>query len=184
MTEREYFGDLRRELRGSLVTIDIPKERGDPLRLVQEAVRRRDEAAKLARRLGDDNERFDSVWCVCDVDEHHRLEDAVELAEKKRINMAVSNPCFELWPALHFDGCSRHMTANSLKQLLRGNMKGYDKSLDCRKLDGLRPIAINNAMELERLHGRNGNALNSNPSTGVWRLVEKLEKCAGSPGLR
>jgi hypothetical protein len=184
VTEREYFEYLRRDLRGSLVTIEISRERGDPLRLVHEAIRGRSDAAKRAARAADDNLRFDSVWCICDVDEHHRLAQAVELAARSKINMAVSNPCFELWPALHFDGCRRHVTANDLRKLLRGRMKGYQKSLDCAKFDGLRSIALERAVELDALHEKNGLPPGSNPSTGVWKLVQALEEHAGPPAMR
>jgi hypothetical protein len=184
VTERQYFEYLRRELRGSLVSIEVSKERGDPLRLVREAIRLRDQANKVAVRLGDDNERFDSVWCVCDVDDHARLGDAVQAAARGQINMAISNPCFELWPVLHFEKKTGHVTAADLRTLLRKRMKEYEKSLDCQKLDGLRQAAISNAIDLDDMHQRNGNSEGSNPSTGVWRLVQKLEKCAGPPILR
>ena len=83
VTERGYFEFVRTFLRGSLIQLEVSKERGDPLRLVQQAVRTRDEAADKARRLRDDNVRFDSVWCVVDVDEHPRLEEAVALAKQE-----------------------------------------------------------------------------------------------------
>ncbi|MFC7276656.1 RloB family protein [Paractinoplanes rhizophilus] len=162
----------------------MAKERGDPLRLVREASRRRDEAARIATRDGDVNLRYDSVWCVCDVDEHARLAETVRFAARSHINMAISNPCFELWPALHFDGCRKHVTAARLKTILRGKMKGYEKSLDCTQLNGLRGTALRNAAALDDWHARNGSAPGSNPSTGVWRLVERLEGGAGSPAVR
>lgn len=184
VTERGYFEYLRRELRGSLVSIEISKERGDPLRLMREAARLRDDASRSSTRNSDVNLRYDSVWCVCDVDEHARLDEAVRLAARSGINMAVSNPCFELWPALHFDNCRKHATATTLRSILRGKMKGYEKSLDCGKLDGLRATALRNAAALDDWHERNGSAPGSNPSTGVRELVEQLERGAGPPALQ
>jgi hypothetical protein len=38
---------------------------------------------------------------VTDVDTHSRLDDAIRLANAADISLAVSNPCFEIWPLLH-----------------------------------------------------------------------------------
>ncbi|MBN1461489.1 MAG: RloB domain-containing protein [Armatimonadetes bacterium] len=184
VTEREYFEYLRKEFRGTLVSIEISRKRGDPLGLVREAARLRREAASNARREQDDNIRFDSVWCVCDVDQHPRLEEAVRLARRSGVSMAVSNPCFELWPALHFDACGRFVTSGDLKSILRTYMPKYDKHIDLRKLDSRRAEATRRAVALERQHELAGRAAWSNPSTGVWKLVERLERFAGSPAPR
>lgn len=106
------------------------------------------------------------------------------MASVSNISMAISNPCFELWPLLHFKQCRRYVSAADLRTMLRSAMKDYDKHLDCQKLDGLRRTAIRNAIALDELHGKNGAKPGSNPSTGVWRLVENLEECAGPPALR
>lgn len=183
VTEREYFAHMRKELRGTLVTIEISKERGDPLKLVQEAARLLRESSRQAKRAQDDYMRFDSVWCVCDVDEHHRLDDAVQLAKRQDVNMAISNPCFELWPALHFESCGRYMTAGDLKAIIRRHMPGYEKSLDCKKLERRQEEAILRAIALDKQHDRDGKPSQSNPSTGVWRLVQRLKESAGSPAM-
>lgn len=75
------------------------------------------------------------------------------------------------------------MSAKDLKVILRGQMKDYEKSLRCDKLDGRRATAISNGAALDAMHERNGNVSGSNPSTGVWRLVKDLEEKAGPPGL-
>lgn len=181
MTETDYFNHLRRELRGSLVSIEISDERGDPLRLVQEAAKIRDRAAAQARRLRDDNLRFDSVWCACDVDEHQRLPDAIRLARSAGINMAVSNPCFELWPLLHFEDQTAHVHGRQLRDSLRRHLPGYEKKLSCERLNEGRQEACRRAEALDQMHARFEREPGSNPSTGVWRLVKLLEESAGPP---
>ncbi|TQS12736.1 RloB family protein, partial [Microbispora hainanensis] len=42
---------------------------------------------------------FDEYWCVFDVDEHHSLARAIELASLNSINIAVSNPCIDRYEA-------------------------------------------------------------------------------------
>ncbi|MGC4885843.1 RloB family protein [Micromonospora sp. DT227] len=184
VTEREYFEHLRKELRGTLVTIEISRDSGEPLNLVREACRMLRDSSREAKRAGDDYMRYDSVWCICDVDEHRRLEAAIELAMREGVNMAISNPCFEIWPALHFDPCTRYMSAGDLRSIIRQHQPGYEKSLDCQKLNGRQAEAIRRAMALDKQHARNGNPPGSNPSTGVWQLVRKLAESAGSPAVR
>lgn len=184
VTETEYFNDLRRELRGTLVTIEISRERGDPLRLVEQAIRIRDEAAANARRAGDDNMRFDAVWCAFDVDEHARLNEAVLLAKRSSVSLAVSNPCFELWPLLHFDRHTSYVSTKNAQKLLQRHLPGYDKSLNCAALTPRRTTAVANAMFLEELHAKDSSGAHRNPSSGVHELVTALIQKAGSPIFR
>lgn len=184
VTEREYFEHLRKELRGTLVTIEISRDSGEPLNLVREACRLLRNSSREANRARDAYLRYDSVWCICDVDEHRRLDEAVKLAVREGVNMAISNPCFEIWPALHFDPCTRYMSAGDLRSIIRQHQPEYVKSLDCRKLDSRRQAqAIRRAMALDKQHERNGSPPASNPSTGVWKLVQKLTESAGSPAI-
>ena len=181
VTERGYFEFVRTVLRGSLIQLEVSKERGDPLRLVQQAVRTRDDAADRARRLRDDNVRFDSVWCVVDVDEHPRLEEAVALAKQEKINMAISNPCFELWCLLHFADQTAHLTCQEATTRLRLYIPDYGKDLDCRRLEGRYEAARDRAMQLGLLHARHGHPTDDNPSSNVWILIEELREKAGPP---
>ena len=60
------------------------------------------EAERVAKRQRDSYLAFDEVWCVHDVDDHPRLDEARIMARDNDISLAVSNPCFELWLLLHF----------------------------------------------------------------------------------
>ena len=44
---------------------------------------------------------YDEIWCVFDIDEHPNVPQAVEEARQVGVEVAVSNPCFELWLVLH-----------------------------------------------------------------------------------
>src|SRR4051794_17390006 len=97
VTERRYFHALKLEARNPRVDVQIARQTGVPLVVVQEAIRLKAEAVSAARRERDDNERYDQVWGGFDVDEHPNLDQAVRLTQDKEIQLAISNPCFELW---------------------------------------------------------------------------------------
>ncbi|MDN5854008.1 MAG: RloB family protein, partial [Actinomycetia bacterium] len=74
------------------ISIEIDPEAGAPLTLVERAV----------ERSRDDE--IDECWCVYDVEwprNHPNLAQAWRLADRHGIRLAVSNPCFEIWLALH-----------------------------------------------------------------------------------
>jgi hypothetical protein len=57
---------------------------------------------KLVTRRGR-GRPHDQVWCVFDRDEHPNFAKAIDLADRHGINLAISNPCLELWVILHFE---------------------------------------------------------------------------------
>lgn len=184
VTEPGYFNFIKSCLRDSLLTIEISKERGDPLRLVKAADALRSAAEQRARKIKDDNLRYDEVWCVFDVDEHSRLDEAMALADRLDIRIAVSNPCFELWPLLHFVDQRAHVSGTSLRNMLQSHMPGYDKSLPCERLRGKYSAALGRAQTLREQHIRNGRSPMWNPNTDVWVLVEALLAAARKSGVR
>src|SRR6185295_17099142 len=101
-TEPRYLEALYAKLRPSRVQIVIEGYGEDPKALVERAVARKREVEREARRRGDSEISPDEIWCVFDVDEHGRLADARQQARDNGIELAVSNPCFELWALLHF----------------------------------------------------------------------------------
>lgn len=134
-----------------------------------------------ARKERDDNQRYDQVWCVFDVDEHQRLRPAVELATNAKIRIALSNPCFELWLVLHFSIHNSHATAADLRRKLKGRIAGYDKHLDCNLIRGRYHFARGHAQSLGLQHERANRSRNDNPSTEVWLLIDELI-AAAQPG--
>ena len=73
-----------------------------PKTLVERAVAMKREAALEAKRKKDENLKYDQVWCVFDIDEHPFVPEAKQQARDNGIEVAISNPCFELWALLHF----------------------------------------------------------------------------------
>ena len=84
---------------GAAVVIDT--RHGTPLTIVRHAVAEREKWLKDERRGRGTG--YDSYWCVIDVDEHPDLAEALQVAQRHEINLAVSNPCIELWFVLHLE---------------------------------------------------------------------------------
>lgn len=66
---------------------------------------------------------------VCDVDQHPKIRQAINLAEQNGVKMALSNPSFEFWLVLHFEkftttGTPRHKILSRLKNHIPRYAKG------------------------------------------------------------
>lgn len=117
-TEDQYFKGLRQELRSLPVTICIGGDHGEPKSLVRSAIKHKERAAESA---ADRHTPYDEVWCVVDVEaprQHPSLDEAIALARKAGVRIALSNPCFELWILLHLKEVSAYQTSAALQSAL------------------------------------------------------------------
>jgi len=181
VTEAGYFKNLRSEHRNQLVDVEIDPQGGVPKTLVERAAARKKEAEREARSQRDDFLRYDEVWCVFDVDEHPHLPDAQQQARDNGIELAVSNPCFELWALLHFQDHSAFVERRRLRGMLKRHLPGYDKALPYERLRPGYTQAVQRATDLDRRREEAG-VVGGNPSTGVYRLTEKIR--LGGAGAR
>ncbi|ADJ48023.1 hypothetical protein AMES_6198 [Amycolatopsis mediterranei S699] len=161
-TEPAYFQGLKQARRNPAVTIKLKAKPADPDTVVRHAAGLRDNAA----------DTYDEVWCVVDVDEFD-VAKAVVTARRVRVNLAISNPCFEYWLLLHFEACTAPLTCYSdVARRLRRHVPEYDKTA-LRFAD----YASGVDAAVERSLGR-GHVLTTehehNPATGVWALVKKV----------
>ena len=156
-TEPDYLSALKREARSSGVTI---RSVGiDPARLVRHA-----------KRLLLDGE-FDAAWCVVDKDEFDL--DSAARAARQSVDLAVSNPCFELWLLLHHSVQAAYATCVQISERLATYVPTYDKSrLDFRHFKSSVDTAIERARQLEN----QTDSPYPNPSTGVWRLADIIRR--------
>jgi hypothetical protein len=171
VTERSYFKLFQHHVKNPRVHIELPDEPGVPLTVVRTAVRRREESEVDADREGDDNLRFDSVWAVFDVDDHPNLDQALALARTSRIEVAMSNPCFELWALLHFEEQTAHIERRLLVPQLRKHCPDYEKKLPFEKLVPNHEDAVQRARALWDGAARDQDP-GRNPTTGVFHLTE------------
>lgn len=180
-TEPGYIREFQREVRNPRVKIWIEKK-NTPLRLVERAVRLKEEAQENAARQRDENLRWDEVWGVFDIDEHAHIAEAQNLAQKNGIDLAISNPCFELWELLHFQDQQGHIERQNARTALRRHLPGYDKSIDTASFSKLYEgydAAVKRAKALDREATRH-NDPRRNPTTGVYRLTLSIKR-EGSP---
>lgn len=173
VTEPEYFEACRRWFRNPRVQVKVAGEHGEPLGLVRRAIRERDDARRRARAEGDENLAYDEVWCISDVDRHHHLNDARQLAAARGIELAVTNPCFELWVLLHFRDSPGARSTAELPSLLAAHLPGYEKHLDADKVLAGYEAARVRAERMERDAAAMGEP-GRNPSTTVHHLTERI----------
>lgn len=171
ITEPEYFQGLRRAFRNQLVEIRIAAEHGVPKTLVNVARDYKRGAEKQARRARDENIAFDSVWCVFDVDDHPNIGDAREMARDNGIQLAISNPCFELWLLLHFRDNPGMQDRGTITKMLCKFVPGYDKHVDFETYSTGYLNATTRAAQMDRSAELDDDA-GRNPTTNVYCLTE------------
>lgn len=119
---------------------------------------------------------FDEYWCVLDVDEHPQLDQALSLANDNAINVALSNPCIELWFALHREDQTAFVKRDDIQRRSKA-LFGFDKRPSQEALEKLHtafPSAARRATLLDEMHFLNGSTAGSNPSTKVPSLIESI----------
>lgn len=120
-------------------------------------------------------------WLVFDDDRRPGTRDVVSEAAAAGIRVAVSNPCFELWLLLHHQDQTANMGAEAAQRAWR-DVAGPGKDIVATDLDDLverLPDACRRAQALDRKHAQDGSPEASNPSSGVWRLIARLDELAG-----
>lgn len=170
-TEPTYFRRYRE--RGREPRILIPgTQKTDPVSLVKYA-------RKQMREHGVDVSSGDRVWCVFDADQNddRAIDDACKLA-RPGINIALSNPSFELWLLLHFAYDESRIDNIDVIRRLRKHIPDFTKTADVYDLlIGRRGEAVCRAKRLNEVHRARSVELlgtRSNPSTQVFVLVEEI----------
>lgn len=118
------------------------------------------------------------MWCVFDVDEHPHIPDAKQQARDNGILLAISNPCFELWALLHFQDQTAHIERRDAYRLVCEHIAEYVKELPFEKLQPGYADAVKRAIALEKRHEAAMMDRGSNPSTGVYMLLQSIEGTA------
>lgn len=174
-TEVIYLTHLHREHRERVAVIIDPRH-GTPLTIVRHAVAERDRCLTDERRGR--GAGYDSYLCVLDVDEHPDLELARRVAKQHDINLAVSNPCIELWFVLHIEDQSAHIHRLEA-QSRSADLFGFDKRPDAEamnRMSALYPAAKSRAASLDHMHRLNLSPEGSNPSTSIPPLIDEITR--------
>ena len=172
ITEPEYLTAWTRYNRRH-VRLDISDRGMTPKTLVSRAREHVRKNRPMKRRAPD----YDEIWCVFDIDEHPDVPQAIEEARQGGIEIAVSNPCFELWLVLHAPAQTAHIERQPEQRLsaevgLTRN-KAIPPAARNRLIDAFE-TAKQRAIDLKVRHAGNGFPPRANPSTDVWRVVDSL----------
>lgn len=148
----------------------IPVPRGQAERIKAQELGR--DALQIVRRAKDlACDEYD-VWCVVDVDGKDLSEPLLE-ARRSGITVAVSNPCFEVWLLLHHeDRTAPFQSAGEVERALKKALPGWSKS-KTRFADFAAGVA--EACSRARRLDPTGERHDLNPSTSVWRVVERIK---------
>ncbi|MEW1723673.1 RloB family protein [Streptomyces sp. NPDC093109] len=174
-TEDQYFRGLKAELRALPVYVQLGGEHGEPKSLVRAAIEHKNRAARSPHDRWMD---YDEVWCVIDVEAprpHPGLSSALALAERHGIEVALTNPCFELWLLLHFtDVYGYHTSESAQRALEKQGACGYSTTHKHVKYEELRD-GYGRARDCAQvLRNRASDGYAENPWTDMDRLVDRL----------
>lgn len=179
-TEPKYFESLRRKLRLQSAEVRIcGKECGSaPVSVVEFAMQEKDRRKREVKQ-GHAPVEYDSIWCVIDVEESGKnpsLLDALQRAKDNKVDVALSNPCFEFWILLHLrDGGKPYRNCKEvIHDLANALGRPYGKGDDI--FEELFPYiqdAIRRATNLEQRQAYDRTKF-PNPSTQVHHLVKFL----------
>lgn len=166
-TEYIYFNYLKNLLRAKNIHLStFHKGKGTtPAQVVQRVL---SDGASFSKRNT-------SLWAIVDFDDRGLIEinKAIALAGD-RVDILFSNPCFELWLALHTE---KPKTATTVKKCLKLvanvlEVSEYDKAkYDVAKLIVNVSHAIKNAKKLDN---NPDEILPNAPASRVYKLVEEI----------
>ncbi len=172
VTEPTFLAQWAR--RSQNIHIDFGESGMAPLSLVERARSHEKANRKRSGRPGHD---FDEIWCIFDVDEHPHLAQALNEARQSGIQVALSNPCFELWLVLHYQDQTAHIERRDVQRLASALGTVDGKRLRPAAVDDLVDQygeAKRRAQDLDARHLRNGLDRHSNPSSNIWELIDRL----------
>ncbi|HKI38707.1 MAG TPA: RloB family protein [Gemmataceae bacterium] len=178
-TEPNYFWGLQRDVRPRF-NVEIKRGKGGSrLAIVQKAI---DELEKAANR----GENFDEVWCVFDVEQAGQKDQVIQartLAGQYGIQLALSNPSFEVWLLAHFVRTKKPFAdAAAVSKVLNKHWQSefgrdYDKNDDqlYARLASRTPSAIENARKVRTQDwDSSADIVECNSATDVYLLVVHL----------
>ena len=191
-TEPSYFEKFKAQIPKESIFLKSVGTGKDPKGVVLKAIIERDKLAEEAKR------EVDEVWIVFDKDDADEnatktknFEEAFEIAETEKFDVAYSNEVFELWLLLHFTDVDkdvaipRNVVYEMLQEQIRKTNK-YDTYVYDHKHPNLKTIEIvfevgniDSAIKRSKmlLENQNGKSpIEANPSTKVHLLIMQLKE--------
>jgi len=183
VTEKVYFERFKDKLhKGMLLNVEFKNKSPEGLYKVAERFFRNQSIV------------YDEIWVIFDKDDFDCFEDTVKtLSNDKKFNVAFSNECFEIWLLLHF-GEVHAMHRDEASQLLTDKINSHNCT-EYRRSQLKQRININDILDIVENTGNRTDAIaratklqsgkdddvfsHDNPSTTVYKLVEKLDQILG-----
>jgi hypothetical protein len=174
-TEPEYLKSFAKHYGNGLVRVEPVAPAGVPLTIVEKAVIRKKELD--AKKKTDSFDSLYEVWAVFDRDEHPNIPQAIDLARGNNVHTAISNPCIEIWPLLHFTFHKSYIHRHALQRELAKYMTSYrpngSKIIDYELIKNHFNSAKSRAESQLADHEATDNPY-GNPSTTFYKLLERI----------
>ena len=118
------------------------------------------------------------VWAVFDRDAHPWFDEACQLAKTNDIQLAVSNPCFELWAVFHYRDYAAFIDRHACQRLLEQSCNSYDRGgpklfTDTKVIEEQYGAAVERGKHSLREREKEGDP-RGNPSTSMHCLMESI----------
>ena len=171
-TEKQYF----RMFNSTRIKVEILATTEDGKSAPEYVLERLD---KFKERY--DLSKDDMLWLVSDVDRwgDKKLSDVCSQGRQRGYNLAISNPCFEVWLTLHFEDInSEDRTCDNFKARLRTILGSYNGSN--LHISAYKPNTKDAVNRAKNLHPSSQQDWPPTLGTHVYRLVEILLKSLGS----
>ncbi|WP_285249266.1 RloB family protein [Pseudarthrobacter sp. efr-133-R2A-89] len=189
-TEKEYFRYVQDALSASGATLEFIPDGRNPARLLDEAVRLKDEDRRDCKRLNDMANAYQRVWVITDTDDFAaEIMGLLPKAQKAGVEFVISNPCFEVFVVLHDESYTKYCDATQIQAVAKkkGMVTGTNnKNLVFDKIYGNFDRAEVFSQQLRRQHQRDDKFFpENNPSTSVDEVVRALidSACKSIPGF-
>ena len=178
VTEPGYLRAFAADQKNGLVDVEPIGLKGNPKGLVDEAIRRKIQAAGTSAGGESSGTEHDAVWCLFDVDsrpKERRVPEARQAARSGGISLGISNPSFELWALLHFQEYDRPSTQREVHGALKRHLPSSDKRLPYDSLAPKYDDAVRHTKSALR-NRRDEGTPDGNPSTTVHLLMEIIRR--------
>jgi hypothetical protein len=175
-TEPNYFESIKNRIPRGIIKLDIQGEGKNTLTLIEETIKIRSKSLT----------NYDETWAVFDKDSFpdQNFNNAINKAEKNKINCAWTNEAFELWYLLHLEFINVAMNREDYKPRIENWItQKSEKPFKYQKNSNLmyqilqefgdENQAISWAEQLEQNYDGNEFAKH-NPCTKVHNLIKNL----------
>lgn len=186
-SEPDYLIDFCKLHGNGMVSVIPSRAMGVPSTIVDLAVKEINRLDKHAKKTKDPLDLQFEVWAVFDEDDHPKVKESISRAKQNKIQVAYSNPCFELWALLHFDDHRQHLHRHALQSKLEGVLIGYDskksKNICASVMDEHYDKARLRAINLDKEHKKVGDS-KVNPYTDIYILLDKIKNNGNSSKIK